>query len=109
MPDSECDHVVRAALAVAGVAPTIVASVDDFAAALALVRAGAGIALVPRLAGIASQPGVTVVPLAPPAPARWVSAWTRRGADEAPAVAVVLAALAQVASSCAVSATSAPR
>jgi DNA-binding transcriptional LysR family regulator len=109
MPDSECDYVVRAALTAAGVAPEIVASVDDFAAVLALVRAGAGIAFVPRLAGIVSQPGVTVVPLAPPVPARWVSAWTRRGADEAPAVAVVLAALAQVASSCSVSATSAPR
>jgi len=98
MPDSECDYVVRAALTAAGVEPQLVATVDDFAAVLALVRAGAGIALVPRLAGIASQADVFVAPLAPPAPARWVSAWTRRGADEAPAVAAVVEALADTAS-----------
>jgi DNA-binding transcriptional LysR family regulator len=97
MPDSECDHVVGAALTAAGLEPRLVATVDDFTAVLAMVRAGAGVALVPRLAGIASQKDVFVAPLAPPVPARWVSAWTRRGADEAPAVASVVEALADAA------------
>jgi DNA-binding transcriptional LysR family regulator len=98
MPDSECDHVVRAALTAAGLEPRLVATVDDFPAVLAMVRAGAGVALVPRLAGIASQNDVSVAALAQPVPARWVSVWTRRGADEAPAVAAVVEALAQAAS-----------
>ena len=60
---------------------------------MALVAAGLGVALVPRLAQAAVPAGAAIRPLRAPAPARHVFAATRAGAERRPTVAAVLDAL----------------
>jgi DNA-binding transcriptional LysR family regulator len=60
---------------------------------MALVAAGLGVALVPRLGQVAVPPGAIIRPLTEPAPARHVFAATRAGAERRPTVAAVLDAL----------------
>jgi DNA-binding transcriptional LysR family regulator len=88
-----CDAVVLAACAAAGFTPRIDHRTTDWVAVLALVGAGLGVGLVPRLAQAVPPRGVAVRPLAGPAPCRHLFAACRRGAEEAPAVAAVLDAL----------------
>ena len=60
---------------------------------MALVAAGLGVALVPRLAQAAVPAGAEIRPLRPPVPARHVYASTRAGAERRPTLVAVLDAL----------------
>ena len=86
-----------AGCASAGFSPQLVHRTNDFAALMAFVAAGLGVALVPRLAQGHVPSGVAVVPLRGPVPARRVFAATRRGSEARPTIAAVLDALAEAA------------
>jgi molybdate transport repressor ModE-like protein len=93
-PDgTSCHDVTVSGCAAAGFVPAIAHWSLDFYTTMALVAAGLGVALVPRLAQSAIPPGAVIRPLAAPAPARHVFAATRAGAEQRPTVAAVLAAL----------------
>jgi DNA-binding transcriptional LysR family regulator len=66
----------------------------EFASHLALVSAGLGIALVPRLGRERLAPGVVAVRAHDPVPTRSIVAVHRRSMSESPAVRAVVAALA---------------
>jgi DNA-binding transcriptional LysR family regulator len=72
------DHPLYAACLAAGFVPRIVCESGSAQGVLALVAAGLGIALLPRLA-IEPRPGLRVVPLAPPAPTRTLAALWQPG------------------------------
>jgi DNA-binding transcriptional LysR family regulator len=76
----------------AGVEPDIVHSTNDFDVSYSLVAAGAGIAIVPELAG-PPPPGVALVEPVDGLPKRRLFAAVRTGAAARPAVAAVLDAL----------------
>jgi DNA-binding transcriptional LysR family regulator len=88
-----CAEISLAAAASAGFTPRVRHRVDDYTAALALVAVGAGISLIPRLAGIAAPPGVTVRSLGQSAPSRTIYAAVQAGAQHDPRLAAVLGAL----------------
>ncbi|MDA5283824.1 MULTISPECIES: LysR family transcriptional regulator [unclassified Streptomyces] len=89
-------EITRSACEAAGFVPEQAHSASGWTAILAMVEAGMGVALVPRMVtGRAS--GVTVRVLAHDRPARHVIAALRRGSESAPAVARVLAALRETA------------
>jgi molybdate transport repressor ModE-like protein len=93
-PDgSSCHDVTITGCAAAGFAPAFTHRTLDFHTTMALVAAGLGVALVPRLGQAAVPPGAVVRPLRAPAPARHVFAATRAGAERRPTVAAVLDAL----------------
>jgi DNA-binding transcriptional LysR family regulator len=95
-PDgSSCHDVTITGCAAAGFAPAFTHRTLDFHTTMALVAAGLGVALVPRLGQAVVPPGAVVRPLRAPAPARHVFAATRAGAERRPAVAAVLEALAR--------------
>jgi len=77
--------------------PRVVARATDFHVLLSLVGAGAGITLVPRLAGRNSPAGVRLVDPAEPVTRR-IFTVSRRGGERKPAVRVILDALAAEAS-----------
>ncbi|WP_030686433.1 LysR family transcriptional regulator [Streptomyces sp. NRRL B-1347] len=83
--------ITRAACEAAGFVPEQAHSAAGWTAILAMVEAGMGVALVPRMAGAAGHGGVLMRGLGAGRPHRHVLAATRRGAG--PAVAHVLAAL----------------
>jgi DNA-binding transcriptional LysR family regulator len=76
----------------AGAEPLIAHHTNDFDVSYALVAAGAGVAIVPELAG-PPPPGVALVEPAGGLPGRRLFAAVRTGAADRPAVAAVLAAL----------------
>jgi DNA-binding transcriptional LysR family regulator len=88
-----CRAVTLAACAAAGFTPEASHSVFDWDAVLALVQAGLGVAMVPRLAGVRPRDGVAVRALEADRPARHVFAVVREGSQAAPHLAAVLAAL----------------
>ncbi|MFI6145720.1 LysR substrate-binding domain-containing protein [Streptomyces sp. NPDC051109] len=89
-------EIARNACEAAGFVPEQAHSASGWTAILAMVEAGMGVALVPRMvSGRAS--GVAVRVLAHDRPTRHVLAATRRGGEGAPAVSGVLAALRAVA------------
>lgn len=88
-----CAEIALAAAAAAGFTPRVTHRVDDYTAALALVAVGAGISLIPRLAGIMAPPGVSVRPLGDSAPARTIYAAVHAGAQHDPRLTAVLRAL----------------
>jgi molybdate transport repressor ModE-like protein len=97
-PDgTSCHDVTVSGCAAAGFTPAFQHRSLDFYTTMALVAAGLGVALVPRLAQAAVPPGAVVRPLAAPAPARHVFAATRAGAERRPTVAAVIDALARAA------------
>jgi molybdate transport repressor ModE-like protein len=96
-PGTSCHEVTMAGCASAGFSPQLVHRTNDFAALMAFVAAGLGVALVPRLAQGHVPSGVAVVPLRGPVPARRVFAATRRGSEARPTIAAVLDALAEAA------------
>ncbi|THA26235.1 LysR family transcriptional regulator [Streptomyces sp. RKND-216] len=83
----------------AGFTPRTVHTCADFGATLTLVGAGAGVALVPRLALTSPPPGVRAYDVGAPSVGRSVEAVVRRGAAGHPAIGAVLGALADAASS----------
>ena len=93
---TSCAEMIQRACARAGFVPHVVARASDFAVLLALVAAGAGVTLVPRLAARWLPPRVRLVPPADPVTRR-VFTVSRRGGDRKPAVRVVLDALSAAA------------
>jgi DNA-binding transcriptional LysR family regulator len=94
-----CDHheITTAACAAAGFTPKIAHEVMDWPAVAAVVAAGLGVCLKPRLVPVPAELTVAVVPLAAPAPRRRVLTSTRRGSREQPHIAAGLDALAAAA------------
>ncbi len=92
-----CDEVFHAGCRAAGFSPRIAHRSGDWQAVMALVAAGLGASLVPRLAQTATPPGVTIIPLTANPPMRHVFAACRAGAESQPAVRVVLEALTRIA------------
>src|SRR4051812_14224759 len=92
-----CDEVFLAGCRAAGFSPRIGHRSGDWQAVMALVAPGLGVSLVPRLAHIATPPGVTIVPLAGDPPRRHVFSACRAGAESNPAVRAVLDAVATAA------------
>lgn len=85
-------QITRSACEPAGFVPEQAHSASGWTAILAMVEAGMGVALVPRMVA-ARASGVTVRTLTHDRPTRHVIAALRRGTEAAPAVARVLAAL----------------
>lgn len=89
---SFCHAVVLNATRAAGYDPRLAHLTNDFSVAYALVAAGAGVALVPRLAG-PPPPGVVLRQIAGSSPSRRLYAAVRAGSGARPAVAAMVAAL----------------
>ncbi|MDT9595149.1 LysR family transcriptional regulator [Nocardioides zeae] len=75
--------------------PRVVHQSREFASHTAMVAAGLGIALVPRLGRAPLEPGLTTIEVTDPVPTRTVLAFHRRSQAGSPAVAAVVAALAR--------------
>ncbi len=93
---TSCAEMIQRACARAGFVPGVVARATDFHVLLGLVAAGAGVALVPRLAARQLPPQVRLVAPADPV-TRQIFTVSRRGGDRKPAVRVVLDALTEAA------------
>ncbi|HUN30441.1 MAG TPA: LysR family transcriptional regulator [Trebonia sp.] len=93
---TSCAEMVQRACARAGFVPRVAARASDFRLLLALVAAGAGVALIPRLAASDVPPGVRLADPAEPV-TRQVFTVSRRGGDRKPAVRLVLDELAAAA------------
>ncbi|MEU8842094.1 LysR substrate-binding domain-containing protein [Streptomyces roseus] len=89
-------EIARNACEAAGFVPEQAHSASGWTAILAMVEAGMGVALVPRMVSSRAS-GVAVRVLVHDRPTRHVLAATRRGGESAPAVSRVLAALRTVA------------
>jgi DNA-binding transcriptional LysR family regulator len=87
-----CHAMIERACGAAGFVPEVVAEATDFAVLIALVAAGAGVALVPRMALPDSHGEVSLHPLASPVTRR-VYALTRMGTARRPDVRAVLTGL----------------
>jgi DNA-binding transcriptional LysR family regulator len=91
-PDTCCGAVTRSVCAAAGFTPDIRHTVNDWSAIAALVEAGAGIALIPRLAQPLPQRGLILCTPSTtgPAPFRSVFAAVRAGSEKDPVLATVM-------------------
>ena len=94
---SPCRRVADAACAAAGFTPRVEHCTDDWTAVVGLVGAGAGVALVPRLAQPRESAGVVIRPVAGRPPRREIKLLTRPAAATAPHVAAVIDRLAAAA------------
>jgi DNA-binding transcriptional LysR family regulator len=90
---TSCAEMIQRACARAGFVPRVAARASDFRVLLSLTAAGAGIALVPRLAARDVPPGIRLIEPAEPV-TRQIFSVSRRGGDRKPAVRLVLDALA---------------
>jgi DNA-binding transcriptional LysR family regulator len=101
LASSPCRRISDAACAAAGFTPRVEHCTDDWSAVVGLVGAGAGVALVPRLAQPEEAAGVVIRPVAGLPPRRELKLLTRPAAATAPHVAAVIdrltAAAAEVA------------
>ncbi|WP_219508222.1 LysR family transcriptional regulator [Nonomuraea ceibae] len=88
-PGTLCHTMTIRACQAAGFEPLVRHCIDDFDTVLAFAAAGAGVALVPRLAALSPPPGVTLTPL--PLSRRTLAAF-RRGHGDHPAIRAALAA-----------------
>lgn len=89
-------QLVQAACATAGFSPAIAHEAAEWETGAALVDAGLGVALVPRLAHLPSGYRITRVPLhGDPSPVRQVLSGIRGGSGRQPVVATALEALAE--------------
>ncbi|MFG1907484.1 LysR family transcriptional regulator [Kribbella sp. NPDC048928] len=95
-PGNPIRDVVLLACEQAGFQPRIVHQSDDFRAVAALVAAGGGVSLVPRLA-VPEPTRARILPLADPAPTRRVYAAVRTSRAEHPLITATLAVLTEVA------------
>ncbi|MFE9423589.1 LysR family transcriptional regulator [Kitasatospora sp. NPDC006697] len=96
-PSSCCGAVTRSVCAAAGFTPEIRHQVNDWQALAALVEAGAGVALVPRLVQPLRRPGVVLRRPADARPARTVFAAVRAGSEDDPVLAGVVERLRVIA------------
>ncbi|MCX5412571.1 LysR family transcriptional regulator [Streptomyces sp. NBC_00059] len=92
-------EITTAACEAAGFVPEQAHSAAGWTTILAMVRAGMGVALIPRMVSASDRPreGVVMRVLAADRPYRHVVAAVRQGAEQGPATARVLAALQRVA------------
>ncbi|MER6343150.1 LysR substrate-binding domain-containing protein [Streptomyces sp. NPDC001595] len=93
-----CGAVARSVCAAAGFTPDVRYAVDDWAAVAALVEAGQGVALVPRLVrDVYAHRRIVLPPIEGPPPSRNVFAAVRAGAEGDPVLAAVREQLAATA------------
>ncbi len=92
-----CDEVAHNGCLTAGFSPRPAHRTGDWASTVALVAAGSGVALIPRLARIDPPPGVVLRALRGEGPCRHLFAACRRGAEDGPALRTVLEALERAA------------
>lgn len=91
-------QLVLTACAVAGFTPAVAHEATEWDTGAALVAAGLGVALIPRLARIPSGYPIARVPLrGEPTPARHILTGVRRGSRGHPVIATALEALEQIA------------
>ncbi len=91
---SFCHLVVIHSARQAGYEPRLAHITNDFSVSYALVAAGAGVGLVPELAG-PPPPGVVVRPVAGVPPSRRIYAAVRAGSSARPAIAAMLGVLSE--------------
>jgi DNA-binding transcriptional LysR family regulator len=96
-PHDPCAMIMHAVCSAAGFSPDVRHFCTDWDAVAALVAAGAGVALIPRLAQPLRQDGVVVRPVINGMASRLVFAVVRSGAQADPAVAKALETLLEVA------------
>jgi len=96
--DNPCAQIMLAVCAVAGFSPDLRHHSTEWDAVVSLVAAGAGVALVPRLAQPLRQTDVVVCPVIGSTASRLIFAAVRAGAQNDPSTAAVLATLKAVAS-----------
>jgi DNA-binding transcriptional LysR family regulator len=96
-PGTSCSEVTLAVCAAAGFNPDVRHYSTDWHAVAALVGVGAGVALVPRLAGPLHGPGIVIRPLRGQRAARNIFVAVRSGAQEDPVIAATLDVLREVA------------
>jgi DNA-binding transcriptional LysR family regulator len=92
-----CDDVIRVSCSAAGFAPDVAHRSGDWTAIMAMVAAGLGVAVVPRLAQDSPPPRVVIQLLRGEPAARHLFVVCRSGAEDHPAVGAVIAALREVA------------
>ena len=98
MPGVPCWAAMRTACARAGFVPRSRHNADDFTGSVALVGAGVGICLLPRLAqGPFTSDPVVVLPISGEPPLRRIAVQYRAGTQDQPHIAPVLTALRAVA------------
>lgn len=88
--DNACQRRVDDGLHAAGVTPDYVFRTNDNSAAMAMVRAGVGMAVLPLLAVEQDDPRMVILALDPPIPPRHVSIGWRRGRTLSPTAQRVL-------------------
>jgi DNA-binding transcriptional LysR family regulator len=93
LPGSPCRRIYEAACAAGGFTPRIEHCSDDWTAVIGLVAAGAGVALVPRLAQPVVSGDVVIRPVAGTVPHRSISLITRPAAAVAPHITAVVGEL----------------
>ena len=91
-PDTLCHALVVRACQAAGFTPRVRHHADDFAAVLALVAAGQGVSLIPRLGVPENPPAVTLTALAA---RRRIGIACRKGTRQHPVVSAFAAAIRQ--------------
>lgn len=84
-PETSCYEMIQRACGAAGFVPAVQASSSDFSVLTALVAAGAGVALVPRLALPRDTPPISLHPLLRPV-SRTIFSATRAGTSRRPAI-----------------------
>jgi DNA-binding transcriptional LysR family regulator len=92
-----CAQITLAVCAAAGFSPDIRHDSKDWDAVAALVSAGAGVALIPRLAQPLRHPGLVVCPVIGSNASRLIFAVVRAGAQHDATTAAVLATLQEIA------------
>ncbi|MEU4996747.1 LysR family transcriptional regulator [Streptomyces sp. NPDC021622] len=92
-----CGAVTRSVCAAGGFTPEIRHAVNDWQSLAALVEAGAGVALIPRLLQPLHRPGLTLRTPEGEPPARHVFAAIRTGAEQDPLLRATLTHLTQAA------------
>jgi DNA-binding transcriptional LysR family regulator len=95
--DNPCSQITVAVCASAGFSPDVRHHCLEWDAVAALVAAGAGVALIPRLAQPLRQKGLSVCPVLGAPASRRIYAAVRAGAQHDPGTAAVLACLEDVA------------
>jgi DNA-binding transcriptional LysR family regulator len=92
-PGDPCSQILQGVCAAAGFSPHIVHVSTEWGAVAALVAAGCGVALIPRLAQPLPVSGLAICPVVATPAARRIFAAVRAGAQTDPVIAVVLEAL----------------
>lgn len=96
-PSDPCSQILLGCCAAAGFTPDVVHRATEWTAVVALVAAGCGVSLVPRLAQPLGIHGVDVCPVVATPAARLIFTAVRAGAQTDPVVAAVLETLTTVA------------